>query len=120
MYNIRKIKEGKYMILGKIIFVRVSLKWSEIFVCDFCVLIFLSLFYFFVDPFRCFCPNSLLSSFLHPFILYPISYFLFIVEFDRGKYFFLQMLNGHVLLRIGGGWDTLEHYLLTHLPKAGK
>lgn len=30
------------------------------------------------------------------------------------------MLNGHVLLRIGGGWDTLEHYLMTHLPKAGK
>jgi hypothetical protein len=33
---------------------------------------------------------------------------------------FLQMLNGHVLLRIGGGWDTLEHYLLTHMPKVGK
>jgi hypothetical protein len=30
------------------------------------------------------------------------------------------MLNGHVLLRIGGGWDTLEHYLLTHMPKVGK
>lgn len=52
LYNIRKIKEGKYLILGKIMFVR--------------------------------------------------------------------MLNAHVLLRIGGGWDTLEHYLMTHIPKAAQ
>ena len=28
------------------------------------------------------------------------------------------MLNDHVLVRIGGGWDGLEHYLMTHV-KAG-
>ena len=26
------------------------------------------------------------------------------------------MLNDHMLVRIGGGWDTLEHYLMTHAP----
>ena len=31
-----------------------------------------------------------------------------------------QMLNDHLLLRIGGGWDTLEHYLMTHAPKPGQ
>ena len=25
------------------------------------------------------------------------------------------MLNEHVLVRIGGGWDGLEHYLMTHV-----
>ena len=25
------------------------------------------------------------------------------------------MLNDHVLVRIGGGWDGLEHYLMTHV-----
>jgi hypothetical protein len=120
VYNIRKIKEGKYMILGKIIFVRVSLKWSGNFCMLFLCLYISVIILFFRRSISVFLPNSLLSSFLHPFILYPISYFLFIVEFDRGEYFFIQMLNGHVLLRIGGGWDTLEHYLLTHLPKAGK
>ena len=28
----------------------------------------------------------------------------------------MQMLNDHMLVRIGGGWDTLEHYLMTHAP----
>lgn len=27
-----------------------------------------------------------------------------------------KMLNDHMLVRIGGGWDTLEHYLMTHAP----
>ena len=31
-----------------------------------------------------------------------------------------QMLNDHVIVRIGGGWDTLEHYIMTHLAKVGK
>ena len=26
------------------------------------------------------------------------------------------MLNDHMLVRIGGGWDTLEHYLMTQAP----
>ena len=30
------------------------------------------------------------------------------------------MLNDHVIVRIGGGWDTLEHYIITHLAKVGK
>ena len=30
------------------------------------------------------------------------------------------MLNDHVIVRIGGGWDTLEHYIMTHLAKVGK
>ena len=30
---------------------------------------------------------------------------------------FLQMLRGqHVMVRVGGGWDTLEHYLIKHDP----
>ena len=30
---------------------------------------------------------------------------------------FVQMLRGHhVMVRVGGGWDTLEHYLIKHDP----
>lgn len=25
------------------------------------------------------------------------------------------MLNEHVMVRVGGGWDTLEHYIALHL-----
>jgi len=29
----------------------------------------------------------------------------------------LQLLKGrHVMVRVGGGWDTLSHYLSTHDP----
>ena len=39
----------------------------------------------------------------------------------------MQLLKGrHVMVRVGGGWDTLSHYLSTHdpcrvirFPKAG-
>ena len=34
--------------------------------------------------------------------------------------FIYQMLNDHCIVRIGGGWDTLEHYIMTHLAKVGK
>ena len=37
--------------------------------------------------------------------------------------FFLQILRNHVMVRVGGGWDTLQHYLDKHDPcrcKAGK
>ena len=31
--------------------------------------------------------------------------------------FCFQMLRGHhVMVRVGGGWDTLEHYLIKHDP----
>ncbi|XP_068734038.1 microtubule-associated protein futsch-like [Montipora capricornis] len=33
-----------------------------------------------------------------------------------GRTMFVRMLNDHMLVRIGGGWDTLEHYLMTHAP----
>ena len=40
----------------------------------------------------------------------------------RGKYqlagssknLFVRILRSHIMVRVGGGWDTLEHYLLTH------
>lgn len=29
----------------------------------------------------------------------------------------LQLLkNRHLMVRVGGGWDTLEHYLIKHNP----
>lgn len=34
----------------------------------------------------------------------------------------LQILRNHVMVRVGGGWDTLDHYLDKHDPcrcKAG-
>uniref|UniRef100_H2YX54 GAR domain-containing protein n=1 Tax=Ciona savignyi TaxID=51511 RepID=H2YX54_CIOSA len=32
-----------------------------------------------------------------------------------GKIVFIRMLRGkHVMVRVGGGWDTLEHYIITH------
>lgn len=27
-----------------------------------------------------------------------------------------QVLRSHVMVRVGGGWDTLEHYLDKHDP----
>lgn len=29
---------------------------------------------------------------------------------------FFQILRNHVMVRVGGGWDTLEHYLDKHDP----
>ncbi|XP_076823035.1 growth arrest-specific protein 2-like isoform X1 [Clavelina lepadiformis] len=35
----------------------------------------------------------------------------------EGKLIFVRMLRGrHVMVRVGGGWDTLEHYLIKHDP----
>nr|XP_026692319.1 growth arrest-specific protein 2-like [Ciona intestinalis] len=32
-----------------------------------------------------------------------------------GKIVFIRMLHGkHVMVRVGGGWDTLEHYIVSH------
>ncbi|XP_015905959.1 growth arrest-specific protein 2 isoform X2 [Parasteatoda tepidariorum] len=34
-----------------------------------------------------------------------------------GKNVFVRLLNGkHVMVRVGGGWDTLEHFLSRHEP----
>lgn len=31
--------------------------------------------------------------------------------------FLLQLLKGrHMMVRVGGGWDTLDHFLLRHDP----
>jgi hypothetical protein len=33
-----------------------------------------------------------------------------------GACFWLQVLRKHVMVRVGGGWDTLSHYLDKHDP----
>ncbi|XP_078495445.1 growth arrest-specific protein 2-like isoform X2 [Ciona intestinalis] len=34
-----------------------------------------------------------------------------------GKIVFIRMLHGkHVMVRVGGGWDTLQHYIISHDP----
>lgn len=39
------------------------------------------------------------------------------VYWDLVFFFFLpQVLRTHVMVRVGGGWDTLEHYLDKHDP----
>ncbi|RDD44807.1 GAS2-like protein 1 [Trichoplax sp. H2] len=44
-----------------------------------------------------------------------------IIQMKEGKYkifdkiVFVRMLNEHVMVRIGGGWDTLEHYITFHM-----
>lgn len=30
--------------------------------------------------------------------------------------YYLQILRSHVMVRVGGGWDTLSHYLDKHDP----
>lgn len=37
-----------------------------------------------------------------------------------GRVMFVRMLNEHVLVRIGGGWDGLEHYLMTHVKQGSQ
>lgn len=44
----------------------------------------------------------------------PIQYFLLIEAFFSP--FLPQVLRTHVMVRVGGGWDTLEHYLDKHDP----
>ncbi|KAK6169504.1 hypothetical protein SNE40_020547 [Patella caerulea] len=35
-----------------------------------------------------------------------------------GRVVFIRLLQGkHLMVRVGGGWDTLEHYLVTHEPQ---
>ena len=42
------------------------------------------------------------------------NHFLFRYKID-GKLVFIRMLkNKHVMVRVGGGWDTLANYLLKH------
>nr|XP_053639390.1 GAS2-like protein pickled eggs [Cherax quadricarinatus] len=46
------------------------------------------------------------------------------VKVSEGKYrigdtrvlIFVRILRNHVMVRVGGGWDTLEHYLDKHDP----
>ena len=44
---------------------------------------------------------------LLPFIYWDLGFFFF---------FLPQVLRTHVMVRVGGGWDTLEHYLDKHDP----
>lgn len=34
----------------------------------------------------------------------------------RRFFFFCKILRNHVMVRVGGGWDTLENYLNKHDP----
>ncbi|CAH1798628.1 unnamed protein product [Owenia fusiformis] len=55
---------------------------------------------------RCQCPNC--------FKLTRISEGKYNIG---GKVLFIRMLKGkHVMVRVGGGWDTLQHYIQTHDP----
>lgn len=45
------------------------------------------------------------------------------VRISDGKYrvgdklvIFLRILRNHIMVRVGGGWDTLEHYIDKHDP----
>lgn len=40
----------------------------------------------------------------------------FSIEVSFFSIFPLQVLRTHVMVRVGGGWDTLEHYLDKHDP----
>ncbi|RWS30704.1 hypothetical protein B4U80_03640 [Leptotrombidium deliense] len=35
---------------------------------------------------------------------------------DGKTIIFVRILRNHVMVRVGGGWDTLEHYLYKHDP----
>ncbi|XP_039770466.1 GAS2-like protein 2 [Ornithorhynchus anatinus] len=35
---------------------------------------------------------------------------------DSGALIFVRILRSHVMVRVGGGWDTLDHYLDKHDP----
>nr|BAG63186.1 unnamed protein product [Homo sapiens] len=56
---------------------------------------------------RCTCPDQ-----------FPM------IKVSEGKYrvgdssllIFVRVLRSHVMVRVGGGWDTLEHYLDKHDP----
>lgn len=38
------------------------------------------------------------------------------VSISNKSRFVFQILRKHVMIRVGGGWDTLEHYLDRHDP----
>lgn len=39
-----------------------------------------------------------------------------LVDLLMGLRIHLQILRSHVMVRVGGGWDTLSHYLDKHDP----
>ena len=43
-------------------------------------------------------------------------YELFVIICDCFVVSLFQILRKHVMIRVGGGWDTLEHYLDRHDP----
>lgn len=52
--------------------------------------------------------RSLTNSFVHRLFMEPLSP-CFSLSLP-------QVLRTHVMVRVGGGWDTLEHYLDKHDP----
>uniref|UniRef100_W5M0S9 Growth arrest specific 2 like 2 n=1 Tax=Lepisosteus oculatus TaxID=7918 RepID=W5M0S9_LEPOC len=56
---------------------------------------------------RCTCPSQ--------FSMLKVSEGKYKVG-DSGTLIFVRILRNHVMVRVGGGWDTLEHYLDKHDP----
>lgn len=44
------------------------------------------------------------------------SHVTFCLSNEVSLFFLPQVLRTHVMVRVGGGWDTLEHYLDKHDP----
>ena len=49
---------------------------------------------------------------MHEFVRHPLVYLLK----PCFPFSLPQVLRTHVMVRVGGGWDTLEHYLDKHDP----
>uniref|UniRef100_A0A673WE97 Growth arrest specific 2 like 2 n=1 Tax=Salmo trutta TaxID=8032 RepID=A0A673WE97_SALTR len=56
---------------------------------------------------RCTCPTQ--------FPMFKVSEGKYRVG-DSSTLIFVRILRNHVMVRVGGGWDTLEHYLDKHDP----
>lgn len=60
---------------------------------------------------------SVVDQKIQPFYLCMNVYVAFCTSLESLSSLFLpQVLRTHVMVRVGGGWDTLEHYLDKHDP----
>lgn len=50
------------------------------------------------------------------FYLHRIQIQFIICAHPYDRVSFIQILRSHVMVRVGGGWDTLSHYLDKHDP----
>lgn len=62
------------------------------------------------------CWRSLLKGLAFFLYEYACPFFFSIEVSFFSSIFPLQVLRTHVMVRVGGGWDTLEHYLDKHDP----